>query len=238
MVYILINEKYEKRFSSVLLDAGFFAIPLPCDNRLNPIVAAHADTLIFSEALIINQYYLARLPEFLHGSFTAVDMTPCGNYPDDTVFNALKIGRYLFGGKSLAASILDFAKAEDLMYIPVKQGYARCSTLPINEKNAAITADPGMAAAMERLSINVLKISPGHIALDGTDYGFIGGASFVSEKDKRIFFFGDIESHPDHLRITEFLHSIGYTAHSLGGELTDIGGAVIVPQDGELHDRL
>ncbi len=233
MKYILLNENFEKRFTPALASHGFVTVPLPSAMGLNKTVAAHADTLIFDDGKIINADYLKNLPSFTWSYFTPSKDRPNGNYPNDTVFNVLKIGQHLFCGKSVSGSIIAYTKDKGLITVPVKQGYAHCSTLAIDEKNAAITADRGMAEAMERVGINVLLISEGHISLDGAKYGFIGGASFVECDRRRVYFFGDISAHPDHGKITDFLTRLGYSAISLGGPLTDIGGAVILQQDGE-----
>ncbi len=233
MKYILINENYRKRYSHELEAHGFDVVPLPADSGLNRIVAAHADTIIFGDGQIINDNYLKKLPPILWRYFNPSKDRPHGDYPDDTVFNALKVGRHIFCGKAVSGDIMSYANENGLTVIPVKQGYAHCTTLAIDEKNAAITADRGMAAAMERVGVNVLLISEGHILLEGAEYGFIGGASFVDRDSRRVFFFGDISAHPDADKITDFIKELGYTALSLNGPLTDIGGAVILPQDGE-----
>ncbi len=233
MKYILINENYHKRYFPALEAHGFEVVPLPAAGGLNRIVAAHADTLIFGDGRIINEDYLKKLPSFLWGYFTPSKERPHGNYPDDTVFNVLKVGRHIFCGKAVSGDIISYANENGLTVIPVKQGYAHCTTLAIDEKYSAITADRGMAAAMERVGINVLTISEGHITLEGAKYGFIGGASFVDADTRRVYFFGDISAHPDADKIIDFIENLGYTALALDGSLTDIGGAVILPQDVE-----
>lgn len=233
MKYILINKDYEKRYSATLEALGFSVVPLPSDDGLNRIVAAHADTLIFDDGKIINEDYLRKLPQFLWNLFTPSKDRPHGNYPHDTVFNALKISQHLFCGKAVSENVIAYAGKQGLDLVTVKQGYAHCATLAIDEKNAAITADRGMAAAMERVGVNVLRISAGHIILEGTEYGFIGGASFVDRDERRIYFFGDISGHPDYRAITDFITNLGFSALSLDGPLTDIGGAIIIRQGDE-----
>lgn len=233
MKYILINENYCARFSAALESNGFEVIPLPADEGLNKIVAAHADTLIFGDGMIISEEYLKRLPRELWRYFTPSKDRPHGNYPNDTVFNAVKLGKHLFCGKAVSNDITVYADQNGLTAAPVKQSYSHCAVLAIDEKNAAITADKGMTTAMERVGVNVLRISEGHIVLDGAEYGFIGGASFVDAHTRCVYFLGDISEHPDYRAITAFIEDIGYSALSLDGPLTDIGGAVIIHTDGE-----
>ena len=121
----------------------------------------------------------------------------------------------------LSSLLTDFASEK----IFVKQGYTRCSVCKINE-NAIITADKTIADAASSHGVDVLTISPGHVTLDGYDYGFIGGASFTY-RDK-IFFFGRIEDHPDHLKMRDFAEKHSAKLISLSDlPLCDIGGGVI-----------
>lgn len=201
------------------------------DRRLNKIVCTHADTLIFTckGEYVANDDYARALPSFLHEHFTLTDETPHGAYPTDTAFNALALGGKLFAHlDTLAEAVHICAKRHGLVPVNVRQGYARCSTLALSTSNAAVTADAGMARTMTLHGIDVLTIDAGHIALDGCEYGFIGGASFVDEATRRVFFFGDLSTHPDYKPVEAFLARHGYTAISLGGALTDFGGAVIV----------
>lgn len=228
----MINGDYLERFKSELLWLGFLPIGIPKDNRVNDIVSSHCDTLIFPKnKLVANKDYIKKLPKNLQSFFIPVTDFPYGNYPTDTVFNALKIGNFIFAHKSVSASVLNYAAEIGATLVPVKQGYARCSTLALEKSNAAITADSGMAASMKKAGIDVLEIEPGHIELSKANYGFIGGASFVCHSKKTVCFFGNLAKHPNAAEITDFILSYGYTPISLNGTLTDIGGAVIISQD-------
>ncbi len=234
MRYILLSDAAEHRFSKKLTDNGFTPIFLPPDNRLNPIVASHADTLIckIGSRLIINEKYCDSIPQMLHRHFTMVPDYPHGEYPTDTAFNALAVRQLLFArSASLSPAIKAAACELGIELVNVNQGYACCSVLALPFCGCAITADIGMACKMEERGIDVLRIQSGHIALEGCEYGFIGGASFVCEGNQGekplVYFLGDIDSHPDGKAICEFLRIHGCGCISLGGELTDYGGAVI-----------
>lgn len=176
-----------------------------------PPVHCHADMFICrltKDALIIAQ---------------EGELTP--GYPQETAFNALVMGSKLFCHiGSASPRLLDAAKALGMDIIPIKQGYAACSVCKVNDR-AAITADSGMAAALEHEGIDVLRIRPGHILLPGYDTGFIGGASTLL--DGRIIFFGNAAAHPDWPQIERFLTAHGAEYKLFGGmPLTDLGGAV------------
>lgn len=231
MPYILLGEPAYKRYCEALYSIGLTPVMLPPDKRLNNTVCTHADTLIYSDGKkhIINEEYAAQLsPELLEGLCTIPD-TPYGDYPTDTAFNALTVGGCIFARlSSLSPYICEYAKARGIEAVNVKQGYAKCSTLALAGANAAITADVGMEKALSSHGVDTLMIERGHIALDGCEYGFIGGASFVLESTHTVYFFGNIEAHPDGEIIKKFLAAHGYQAVSLDGELTDYGGAVII----------
>lgn len=231
MPYILLSEIAHEKYADKLQSLGFAPIPLPAHGRLNKSVASHADTLIYTDGTvhIANSEYIKELPKEVRSFITGVPEYPSGDYPTDTIFNALLIGNLLFARKaSLSETLKLSAKASGYTIINVKQGYAKCSTLAFSKENAAITADSGMAKSMEQHGVRVLKISPGHISLPGCEYGFIGGASFIDERTRTVYFLGDIAKHPDAEDIISFIKEIGHSVHSLDGELTDFGSAVII----------
>ena len=239
MPHILLSRRAYDAYADALAAYGYTAVPLDADPTLPALNADHADTLIFRAhtTLLAAKPLIDSLPEPLRDRFIAADHTPHGSYPGDTALNALTVGRHLFARTaSLSADVRRAAAAEGLEIVDVKQGYARCSTLPLSAVNAAITADEGMARAMEACGVDVLRITPGHIDLDGRSDGFIGGASFVDEPfcccslhmPPLVGFFGSPGSHPDGARIRAFIESHGYRMLTTDGRLRDLGGAVVI----------
>lgn len=231
MPYILLGNPAYQKYADTLKVHGFTPVSLPPDTRLNKIVNTHADTLIFTDGKthIANSEYINKLPEELTNFFTPTNDFPHGEYPTDTVFNALAIRNHIFArADSLSPTIRGYAEKNGYTLVSVKQGYARCSTLALTGASAAITADLGMGTAMAAQGIKVFIISSGHIALEGCKYGFIGGASFVCEVTKTVYLFGDISLHPDGREIVSFIKNNGYSVICLDGALSDYGGAVII----------
>jgi hypothetical protein len=238
--YILLHHEAAARFGDRLAAYGFTTVPLMPDARLNHIVAAHADTRIadgIGWAPITDPDTAAGLPEPVRAAMTLTEDFPRGGYPTDCAFNALALGACIYArSASLAPSLRAAAAASGRRIVDVHQGYAKCSTLALPSRNAAVTADPGMADAMEKNGVQVLRIRPGHIALAGCDYGFIGGAAFADDPlqccslhaKPAVYFFGDIMRHPDGAAITQFLAAKGFDAVPLGGTLTDYGSAVVL----------
>ena len=70
-------------------------------------------------------------------------------------------------------------------------------------------------------------INDGGISLPPHQYGFIGGASGVV--GKRVYFFGDLDLHPDANIIREAIISEGFIPVSLSDEeLSDFGGIIAI----------
>lgn len=213
---------------------GYDVVFLPEDERLGKVVRSHADTLVFSAggAALMNREYATRLgiPERPvgpgNGIFTSDDF-PRGVYPDDTRFNALAISGKLFGKlDSLSPDVLKLAEISGLTTVNTKQGYARCAVLPLESAGKAVTADRGMAKALTENGIDVMVIRPGGIALDGCEYGFIGGASVVDEDSRIVFFFGKCPAD-----VADFAAGAGYIVADTDGQLTDLGGGIVLSAD-------
>lgn len=148
-------------------------------------------------------------------------------YPENILLNFLFFKNCLFGKKKyIDNSLREYCVRNRIEIINVNQGYCRCSTLVISE-NAAITADEGIEAALKSKGAEVLKISSGHITLDGFDYGFIGGAGGRIDENT-VVFFGNVKKHPDYESIKLFCerHNAEIKIICKNSSLTDIGGIV------------
>ena len=146
-------------------------------------------------------------------------------YPDNVALNAALVGnRLLCKEKALHPRVKEYCNINNIKVLNVNQGYTKCSTLILNE-NAIITDDESIEKVSLINNINVLKISKGDIFLDSETVGFIGGASAVI--DDIVYFFGDITSHRDGVKIIEFLslYNLNYKC-VIPGRLLDIGGIV------------
>ncbi len=185
---------------------------------LNAVVADHPDTLVFEGRELLSAVELD-VPHLRAATL------PRGGYPTDVTLNALRLGDCLFGRlKSLAPELIELSESENLRLVDVKQGYARCSVLPL--ESSAVTADRALAKALIREGFDVLELEPGHIALEGCGYGFIGGASAVDSKNRRVIFYGSLDSHPSGREIRDFCRKCGFDVTELDGELTDFGGGI------------
>lgn len=144
-------------------------------------------------------------------------------YPHDVAFNAACTGKYFIHNLSATnGKLLEAARDMGMTLIDVHQGYTKCSTVIVDE-NSIITYDDGILKSCSTYpDLQVLKVSPGFVRLDGYDTGFIGGTS--GRVGNEIIFNGDLFAHPDFHRILNFIESRGLACKWFADyKLTDIG---------------
>ena len=202
-------------------------IRLPSFRGFSEPVSAHPDMLVFpyKDGILTYKEYYAENRAFFDNigvNLYFAESTPLPLYPGDIALNALLLGGTLYGRTDCTDKKIT-ALAKRLKF--VKQGYTRCSTAVFGEK-AAVTADTGIAKALEEDGVDVLTVKPGFIRLEGYDTGFIGGCGGMLE-DGRYAFFGNLYSHPQGREIADFAAGHGAEIISLSDEtLTDFGGIV------------
>jgi len=210
---------------------GFSCVSLPPFSALDPRVASHPDMLILpiDGRLFVHKDYYAEAREtvdsilrFASLRLVLTDDKVSEQYPYDVSLNLVVSGNRIIGRQdTMSKTVAAYAEREDLTVVNVKQGYAKCSTVVLGDK-ALITADPAIEKAARALSLDVLRITPGHVSLRGYDCGFIGGASGVFHDT--VFFCGNILSHPDGKAIVNFCSKHAFQVVSLSEEsLYDVG---------------
>ena len=211
----------ERHGKEVLLLPPHPALPEP--------VSCHADmiTSYFDDTVFFDKIYSEAHPEVITqirektGCRVVVTDERLGEeYPADCLFNAAIGKRAALGHPSCSKALRRAIEESGRVFIPVKQGYACCSSLVAGD--ALITADEGIAAAAEDF-FDVMTISPGNILLEPYDAGFIGGATGADAK--AVYFVGDIDHHPDAAFIKDHLvdHHLD-TVSLMHGRLVDVGG--------------
>ena len=219
-------------YSSVcksLLRQGIQTILIKPHAGLAEPVSSHADMVL--QHLGGNQVLIAQEAEYLIPQLVALGFTVevaaqklSSEYPHDIPLNAARIGKRLLAKEdALDARITEYCKQTKIQIIPVRQGYAKCSTVVVDE-HSIITSDPSIAAAAKIQGLDVLQVRPGCVELSPYEYGFIGGTCGKLAKDV-LAFAGDIRTHPDGEDMTAFAKSRGVEVLPLfDGPLVDIGG--------------
>lgn len=201
-----------------------FVPEIPC---LEAPVSAHADMSMIN---IGKKWFIA---DDIHNIFTffgdnrAVkrNKVKAGElllYPENAQFNAAVVGKSLLCcTKSVDKIIVEYAKNNGYNIICVKQGFTKCSVCVVSD-NAIITEDCGIAKACKQNGIDVLLLQTHSVRLNGYDYGFIGGCS--GNFNRKVYFSGCIESHPEYLDIRDFCKVHGVKPISMSDEpLYDVG---------------
>ncbi|MGP1544186.1 MAG: DUF6873 family GME fold protein [Candidatus Fimenecus sp.] len=167
----------------------------------------------FQNFKIVNKYFKA----------IEINVSLFNEYPYNCAFNGLALNRYLICNKKcIALEILKYIEEKNFEVINVKQGYTKCSILPVN-KNAVITDDKGIFKALKQKNIDVLLIQKGDIYLNGFDYGFIGGSAGLISNNEMLFM-GNAKYHRNYFEIKDFLNNYNIDIISLNNnKITDIG---------------
>ncbi|MBE6049368.1 MAG: hypothetical protein E7214_01565 [Clostridium sp.] len=142
-------------------------------------------------------------------------------YPKDIILNALILKDYFihnldFTDNNLLATQISKKK------INVKQGYTKCSVLPI-ANNAFITSDKKIYKALLNIDMDVLLVPPGDILLHTLNYGFIGGVGGLISPNK-IGLFGELKNYLYADYVYDFLYKYDVEPIALRkGKLIDRG---------------
>jgi hypothetical protein len=226
---LAIGEKYRARLENALQDQEI--LWLPDNTDVDPRLAGHADLSLFSPG---NREFLAAPSIYPYIDNILTNRGYCGqashgqgpHYPDDVGLCLCSTGRYtIYNPKTIDRAVAPLVTG---VPVTVAQGYTKCAVSVVNA-GSIITADRGIGASAQNAGLEVLLISPGHIILDGFDYGFIGGASFLLD-DHTMAFTGTLDRHPDKDVILAFLANHGIRPVYLTAEpIFDIGGAIRLP---------
>ena len=240
MKICIVDERMPEQAKRKLTLDGFYIIEAVGAKGLPTPLSSHPDMLLFAheKTLISSAEYCDEAPYFFEDISRllpgiSLKLTAEGfkkEYPYDAIFNALVIGDKIFLKEdSVSLAVKEYAKDNGLELYKVKQGYPACTTLALSDSHA-VTADEGMAVTLRAAGIKVTLIKNGGISLPPYEYGFIGGASGIY-KD-RLYFIGDLKTHPDHEKIEAAAREENLTPISLAeGALIDLGRIIFIESD-------
>lgn len=196
---------------NTLKKLDFDVIKVPKDNNLYNAINGHVDIQLNilnkeNPTVIINKNISNSFKKKLNNrniKFIESNSTLLETYPSNIALNAYITNNYLIHNlKFTDKEILTYCKNKKL--INIKQGYAKCSILPLREK-AIITSDKGIYNALKNEDFDILLVPFGDIELTGLDYGFIGGVGGMIS-DNCMAFFGSLENYSFGLEVKKFLY--------------------------------
>ncbi len=190
---LIISNKASLKFKNFLTDQNIDFIETIDNPNLDKRIGDHPDLSLFvldSENIILAEevysYYKDKLPgkNLIKGSSTSK------KYPRDSIYNLLTFKDFYIHNDFTEENIERSLKERNFKHLFVKQGYSRCSIIPLRE--SLITSDYGIYKALKD-KVNIILLDNDKIELDGFDRGFIGGTCGLVQ-DKLIFT-GDISRH-------------------------------------------
>jgi len=218
--------------ASALKRNGFQLLRMPPHPSLPHPVASHPDMLFFcgrnaiyctTEYFSIAKQELQQISAACQKEIRAVSQSVSHDYPFDILFNIAVVGESAFCLKEHTAT--EILSEEPFDFYSVKQGYTKCSVIPVDERSL-ITADASIAAVATRRGLDILLLREQATDLQGYDTGFIGGATSYSPyfQDPNIYFCGDLDTHPQSREIRRFCAERNRTCISLTQHpLQDVG---------------
>jgi hypothetical protein len=144
-------------------------------------------------------------------------------YPASAHYNAAVICDTLVHNLDITDEAILSLFPEDKR-VNIKQGYGRCSTIPLKGNNA-ITSDAGICKTLTKAGYNALYVSPEGIMLPGFKNGFIGGTCGL--QGDTVYFLGSLEKkiHGDNIR--SFLQNLNYNIVELCNTPLFDGGSIM-----------
>lgn len=233
----VISQQLPIEAENSLRSLGYHPLRMPPHPRLPSPVSSHPDMLLFfaSDAILCTKSYFALAGKQIELLSLAakkpvqiIEEEYGAQYPRDILLNAAPLGTHIFclpGATSKAIT-----ERTELSIHPVRQGYAKCSVLPLG-KNAMVTSDPSIANVSQGLGIDTLLLPPQEILLKGYDHGFLGGCASFSpyRPQSTIYFCGNLNLYSKGERLKDFLSAHGFLACSLGDfPLTDVGTVFLI----------
>lgn len=216
-----------------------FVIGLPDQQHVEAQISNHADLSVFIDTHIVVEpsLYAFVLNQLVNGfglEWTETHLI-CGKtkllpfYPQDIAYNALALKNHLIHLSHHTDD--EIVKRWRKEIVHVKQGYTRCTCLPLG-KSAVITEDVHLAAQFTKLGYDVLKLEAGGVDLPGYPHGFIGGAG--GTVDDYLVLNGSLQHHPESDLIKAFVAKHRLTIIELHDKkLTDCGSILYYTEKNE-----
>ena len=209
-------------------------IKVPCNNNLYPAINGHVDIQLnilnkSKKEIIINKNLPQNFKDILtekNINFIEASSRLSHKYPNNISLNAYITENYLVHNLKFTDEII-LNHSRDKKLINIKQGYSKCSILPIRE-NVIITNDNGIYKTLLSEDFEILYLPFGDIILPGLNYGFIGGVGGMIN-DNTMAFFGSLEHYSFGEEIKKFLYKYDVKPIYLNdGKLVDRGSLFVL----------
>lgn len=227
-----VDYRISKEEITNLLKLNFIPITVPKTNKVYESINGHVDiqlNVISKNKVIVHKDMpLDFLKILLENDIEYIlSKEELGmSYPKDIILNGLILENYFVHNLEFTdKALLDTQSHKKL--INIKQGYTKCSVLPLREK-VAITSDKGLYNALMIENFDVLFVPPGDIVLPSMNYGFIGGVGGMISSNE-LALFGELNHYKYGIEVKDFLSKHNINPISLKkGKLVDRGSLLHV----------
>lgn len=205
----IVDGRIDKEIEDNLEKLGLKIIKTIKCNEVDESIAYHPDIVIHPishNTLIVAPnvfgYYEEKL-ENMGINLIKGEKFLSSKYPEDIAYNVGRLKGIAIHNFKYTDEVLKFyLKKQNLDFVNVNQGYTKCSLAIVGEESG-ITADYPMYEKLKSLGYNILLIEPGHVLLEGQNYGFIGGTNGSLYNGKSIIS-GSLNGHPNSDEILNF----------------------------------
>lgn len=210
MKNLIVDYRISKTEENSLLKLGYNLLACPSSHKLYYAICGHPDIqihIIDEKNIIVHKdmshKFIENLKKLNINVITS-DSSLSSKYPQDIILNAVNFSNYFIHYLNYTdKNLLSLIKLANKKLINTKQGYTKCSTAIVND-NAIITSDKNIAKSLQKENIDILLLPPGDIILPGLNYGFIGGACGLIEKNV-LAFYGSLECYAYGKEVLSFL---------------------------------
>jgi len=226
-MFIIIDKKIPGAAKEKLKEFGSL-IELQTSGITYDAISGHPDIFFHNagDQLIVApntpEQYIQELKE--NGVSMIFGEQPVGEkYPTSSAYNAVSTQDLLIHNFRNTDSVIT-RLGEDLDFVHVDQGYARCNILPLDD-NHFITSDDKVKKVLDRFNKESIYVDPEGILLEGFKHGFFGGCCGIH--DQKVFIIGSLKHLPAGEMVRDYLSSLQYEIIELyDGQLFD-GGSIL-----------
>ncbi len=188
---LIISHKSSLEFKDFLDRNNFSWIETIDNPNLDKRIADHPDLTIFNldnKSLVIDKNMVDYYKKSIKNKDIISGQEVGNTYPKDSIYNVYKASDYYIHNDYTENHIQKYMKEGNYKHLYSKQGYSRCSIVPIADK--ILTSDYGIYKSLKN-KIEVVLLKKERISLDGFANGFLGGCCGFFEDT--LLFNGNIE---------------------------------------------
>lgn len=190
---LIISNKASFEFKHFLTDQNIDFIETIDNPNLDRRIADHPDLSLFvldSDNIIVAEEVYSYYKDKFSSKNLINGSSVSKKYPKDCIYNLFTFKDFYIHNDFTEENIARFLKERDYKHLFVKQGYSRCSIIPLRE--SLLTSDYGIYKALKD-KVDIILLENDKIYLDGFDQGFIGGT--CGKAHDKLVFTGDISRH-------------------------------------------